>query len=116
MAYRKPRGPIGDLGRAIHRIRKRLNLNQAELAAILLGADQTSVSHYEAAKLRPSPARLIRLLRLASEGERSVILGALEEQGVDATDLAPTAPSYSPTLVGSGSQPQVSGTPEEGES
>jgi len=56
------RAVTGDVGGDIRRIRKRLKLTQAELAA-LFGVGKVAFSRYERGETRP-PAPLVKLLRL----------------------------------------------------
>lgn len=77
-----------NLGAALHEIRRRKNLSQAEFGD-LLEWPRVSVAQYEAGRMRPSIKRLIMLLRLAAtEDERRPVLMALEAYGILASDLA----------------------------
>ncbi len=60
------------LPEAIRNIRKRLNKNQTEFAAVL-GCRPNSVSRYESGKVTPGPAVLYRLWDLALGAEREAV-------------------------------------------
>ena len=80
----------GDLGQAIRRIRRGLDLNQSEFA-VLLSWPKNMVSQYESGT-KLSAGRLVQLLRFAKDNiARSPILSALEKHGVLPSDLAPSA-------------------------
>lgn len=87
MPYRTQRRPPGAVGRTIRRMRKRLDLNQTELAA-LLGWPDYLICKYELGVITPGGPRLIRLLREARGEERVPILNALARRGVIPADLA----------------------------
>jgi transcriptional regulator with XRE-family HTH domain len=99
----------GELRQAIRCLRKRLDLNQGEFAA-LCGWPRNMISQYAAEVARPSAERLIHLLRLAvTDDERRPILKALERYGVLATDLAPALPGFHEEVPVSASMDRVSG-------
>ncbi len=86
MPYRQRR-IHGDIGRAIHRIRRRLNLSQTELAT-LCGCDQSTINRYQTGKCEIGLKILIRFLRLAKgPREQLPFLKRWEAFDIDASDL-----------------------------
>ena len=81
--------PRTELGLAIRAIRRRIDLNQKEFAA-LTGFNVSLLSWYETGRAKPSAQRLIQILRMArTSAERKPLLKALAAYGVLAPDLAP---------------------------
>lgn len=99
MGYRRRRRHMGALGRTIRAIRKRCDLSQSQLAA-LLGWTPHLVPKYETGCFKPSTERLIQLLRLANPAERGVILRTLQDRGVVESDLAPAPSATAPVCAG----------------
>jgi transcriptional regulator with XRE-family HTH domain len=111
--HMKRRRPGGPLGRSIRSIRRRLNLNQVELARIL-GWPRNMVTQYESHTAAPGIARLIQIFRLATqEHERTPLLAALEERGVQVCDLNAEIFSSPATAPVSGERSQEA-MPESG--
>ncbi|MGA1991160.1 MAG: helix-turn-helix domain-containing protein [Bryobacteraceae bacterium] len=98
MSYRKQRRPAGDVGRTIHNIRRRLDLNQTEFAERLGWLDE-SICRYELGKLVPSIPRLVQLLRLATKEEQTAILATLEGRGLSSSDAVFLAETFSATAA-----------------
>lgn len=108
--HRRKRRAGGNLGRAIRNIRRRLDLNQRELAAFLHW-HQTTIAQYELGTAQPSAGRLIRLLHLAvAEEECQPILAALEAKGISVSDLSIAASKPLPmaSVSGTGAQGAMS--------
>jgi transcriptional regulator with XRE-family HTH domain len=74
------------IGKTIRSIRIRLEKTMVEFAT-LIGAKQSTVSRYEAGKLKPGRPVLILLLQLAKGGEKAAILQALGVERTVAQDL-----------------------------
>ena len=72
-----------DFGRAVSAIKKRLGLNQTELAA-LLGCRQNTISQYESGVIHPSPEVVVAASKLADRTERILIAAYLSELYTDA--------------------------------
>ena len=91
MPFHQQRRVGGALGRSIRAIRRRLDLNQGEMAA-RLGWPRNMVTQYELHTARPRVGRLFDLLGLAvGEEEAAPIIAALEAQGIRAADLSAIA-------------------------
>lgn len=102
MGFRRRRLPRSQFGAAVYAIRRRLNLNQEQLARII-GCDRSTVCQYELGRSKAGIGRLVRLLRLAeTEHERQTVLKALERIGVSAFDLAGPLVDHPPTVPVSG--------------
>ena len=113
--YRKRRPKRSPLGCAIRSIRKRLDLNQGELAQAV-GWHRVSVVQCETGIGRPGADRLIRLLRLAAtDAERVPILEQLRARGVAPEDLSPILASSrcAAATSGAGSSCREDSVPNE---
>ena len=99
MGFRRYRGPIGEIGRAVRSIRRRLNLSQGELAA-RLNCNRSAISQYETGRSAIGLGRTIALVGISGRStEAATLLKHLENCGISASNLACLAAATVSTLT-----------------